>query len=122
MRTYEQLTEVEQGQAIDFASESLYRAIVEGSVRFNDALNHDTLQAAIDAAGEEANRMQTPWFAIEYIRDATYTDDLAPGPQSVGDRLRGMARCDAEDALYPDPTERVIIRLPVANALGRKGA
>jgi len=65
-------------------------------VRFNDALNHDDLQARIDAAGEKANAMQTPWFWGEYIMDTCRED------------LEGMARCTAEDALYSAPPEHVI--------------
>jgi len=43
--------------------------------------------------------MQTPWFAHEYIMEA------------VGDELRAMAQCDAEDASYAMEDDGPIVRL-----------
>ena len=54
------------------------------------------LQTRIDEASREADAMSTPWFTGEYIMD-TCKDEIA-----------AMATCDAEDALYPDPGERII--------------
>lgn len=99
MRTYAQLTPDEQKQAEELALVELLKSILCGAVRFADEKNENDLQARIDKAVATAEQMQTPWFAHEYILDVARDD------------LEGMARCDAEDALYPDPTER-IIRLP----------
>jgi len=99
MKRYTDLTADEQEAAIDKATNSLLAAIVEGAIRFNDDDNHNTLQAEIDAAIKDANANQTPWFETEYVRDA------------VGETLRSMGVCDAEDAFYPAPEEG-IIRLP----------
>ena len=95
MRTYQELNEKEQERAREVALNELLEAITEG-IRFNDEANSDDLQARIDAAGEKANAMQTPWFWSEYIMD-TCKDDL-----------ESMAAADAEGALYPGPGERVI--------------
>ena len=95
MKTYQQLTKDQQGKAREKALEELLKAVVEGQIRFNDSLNGDGMQGKIDKACAEAEQMQTPWFAHEYVMDA------------VGDDLRGMARCDAEDAIYPEG-ERII--------------
>lgn len=96
MRTWTELNKDEQDQALQIATDRILKDVVEGSIRFNDELNEDTLQAEIDQAIGKANRMQTPWFAGEYVFEA------------VGDMLEGMAQCDAEDALYPSPEEDII--------------
>ena len=96
MRTYEQLTPAEQDEAVNIAASELLEGILEGAIRFNDALNADDLQARIDTACARAEEMRTPWFAHEYIMD------------TCRDEIMGMAQCDAEDALYPEPGERMI--------------
>ena len=96
MKTFEQLTEVEQSKAVEKCLCAILEDVVSGAIRFNDSLNKDTLQSRIDSAQEKAEKMQTPWFAHEYILDTCRED------------LEGMARCDAEDALYSTPGERVI--------------
>lgn len=96
MKTYDQLTLAEQRQAEAQALDSLLQAIIEGAIRFNDKANDDDLQARIDKAGKQADEMRTPWFVGEYIMDTCRPE------------LEGMAQVDAQDALYPDPTEHVI--------------
>ena len=96
MRTFDQLTQDEQEAATNKAATSLLEAILEGGLRFKDALNGDDLQARIDAACAKAEAMQTPWFAHEYIMDP------------CRDEIMGMARSDAEDAQYPSPDEQII--------------
>jgi len=96
VRTFGQLTADEQTKAERVAADQLLTEIVEGGLRFSDEKNGDHLQAKIDKAVRKAERLQTPWFSGEHIMDA------------AGDEIRGMARCDAEDALYPDKGERVI--------------
>jgi len=96
VRTYEQLAPDEQQRAVSLCADSLLATIVEGLVRFNAALNEDDLQARIDQALADSDRNQTPWFAGEYVMDA------------AGVEIRGMAQCEAEDALYAGPGERVI--------------
>ena len=113
MRTYDQLTDEEKRQALDQELDALLGYVIEGAIRFDDEKNGDDLQAAIAEAGEEANRMQTPWFAGEYIMGAKYRwsstlDGPADMTETVGDHLRGMAQCSAEDALYPSPDETII--------------
>lgn len=96
MKRFEELTETQQQKAEEKALVSLLEAILEGGIRFNDALNGDNLQARIDAACEKAEKMHTPWLAHEYILDTCRPE------------LEGMARCDAEDAIYPERGERCI--------------
>ena len=96
MKTYDQLTQPEKDAAEDKAFENILEAIIEGGIRFADEKNQDSLQARIDAAIEEANNLQTPWFAGECVMDA------------CGDELRGMAASDAENALYSEPSEYVV--------------
>ena len=96
MKTYEQLSTEEKDKARRIALEGWLTAIVEGAVRFDDKLNGDDLQARIDAACDKAGDMQTPWFAHEYIME-TCADDLT-----------ALAEADVQDALYPDPDERII--------------
>jgi hypothetical protein len=96
MKTFEQLTPEQQAKAVEKCLANLLEAICEGAIRFNDEANQDDLQKRIDAAFAKAEKMRTPWFAHEYILDTCRED------------LEGMARCDAEDALYSEPGERVI--------------
>lgn len=96
MRAYGELSLAEQGAARNKCLQELLEAIISGAVRFNDKLNRDDLQARIDAARQDAEKMQTPWFQGEYIMDA------------AGKDLRSMAVCDAEDALYPGDNEHII--------------
>lgn len=96
MRKWNNLNSDEQEKAVDKALDILLREVVEGSIKFNDALNRDTLQSDINTAMNEANDRQTPWFAGEYIMKA------------VGETLKGIAGCDAEDAFYPGHNERII--------------
>ncbi len=95
MKTYEQLTDIQKQSAVNYYLGFLLERIIGGSVRFNDKLNEDDLQARIDKAREKAEGMRTPWFAHEYILD-TCREDLA-----------SMAQCEAEDSLYSED-ERVI--------------
>lgn len=96
MRTYDDLTVDEQKEAREHALTDLLRAILEQGLRFDDEANGDHLQERIDKALAEAERMQTPWFAHEYIMDTCRED------------LEGMATADAETAKYPDADERTI--------------
>src|SRR3972149_6940703 len=96
MKTYEQLTVEQQKAAVDKCASNLLTAIVEGAIRFNDELNNDTLQERIDAAFAKADEMQTPWFSHEYIMD------------TCKDEIMGMAQCEAEDTLYPEPGEQCL--------------
>jgi hypothetical protein len=70
MKTFEQLTSEQKDRAIEKELSDLLEIIVEGSLRFNDALNHDDLQARINAAWEKANEMQTPWFEQAWLGNA----------------------------------------------------
>ena len=101
MRTFEQLSEAEQASAEEIATGEILRAILEGRLRFNDELNRDDLQARIDRALEASEENRTPWFAHEFLME----------DPTVAESVRGMARGDAETALYPDP-DQAIIRLP----------
>ena len=96
MKTFEQLTNEQQTKAINHAVESLLTAILDGAISFNDKLNHDDLQARIDAAIIKADKMRTPWFAHEYILD------------TCRDEIERMAQCEAEDALYSGRNELVV--------------
>jgi hypothetical protein len=96
MKTYQELTEEQKSEAREIALNELLKAICEGYIRFNDSLNGDDLQARIDAAGDKAEAMRTPWFTHEYIMDTCRED------------LEAMAAADAEDSLYPEKEERVI--------------
>ena len=96
MRTWQKLNEDEKQAATEVATGKILTAVVEGTIRFNDKLNGDAVQASIDEAIERANKMRTPWFAGEYVYEV------------VGDFLRSIGQCDAQDAYYPDPGEQVI--------------
>lgn len=96
MKSFGQLTEKQQGKALEVALNELLDAVCAGAIRFDDGLNSDDLQARIDAAIAKAEEMQTPWFAGEYVMDTCRED------------LESMARADAEDALYPESKERTI--------------
>ena len=108
MRTFGQLIAPEQAAAVEYCLTDLLRAIIEGGMRFDDTKNGDGLQGRIDKAFAEAERMQTPWFAGEYIMEA------------AGDDLRAMAQCDAEDTFYAADDDGPIARLTGTIAGGFK--
>lgn len=99
----------EQVGAEEKAAENIIRAILEGRIRFNDEANRDDLQARIDAQIQKAEDMQTPWFAPAYL----YDDPV------VKEAIEGMARSQAEDAVYLDAGEQAI-RLAATTA-GKDG-
>ncbi len=96
MKTFEQLTETQKSEAKEITLSNLLTDIIEHGIRFNDRLNGDNLQARIDAAGQKAEDMQTPWFWAEYILD------------TCREELEEMAYCQAEDALYHGGYDTVI--------------
>lgn len=96
MKTYNELTKEQQTKAITKCLNNLLEGILQGAIVFNDKLNRNNLQARIDKAIAKAERMQTPWFAHEYIMDTCKQD------------LEGMAQCDAEDSLYSEKNEHII--------------
>ena len=100
-RTFEQLTEAEQAKAVEIALTDLVSAVTEGAIRFNDTLNGDDLQSRIDTAMGQADAMQTPWFATEYLRDDDY----------VWTMLTGMAQVSAEDAEYRTADDPYVVTL-----------
>jgi hypothetical protein len=67
MKTFKDLTPSQQSAALGKCRENLLEAIMEGALRFNDVLNHDDLQARIDKAGADCERLRTPWFIGEAI-------------------------------------------------------
>lgn len=97
MKTYDQLTEQQQFTARVRCLADLLEAITQGGLRFVDAADDsDGLQTRIDAAGDKANEMHTPWFWSEFIMDTCRAG------------LENMALADAEASLYAEPGERVI--------------
>ena len=98
MKNWSDLTDTQKAWAENHELNRLLEDVVSGAVRFNDEANEDDLQARIDAAGEKANSMQTPWYWSEYIME----------DEKVRESLEGMARRVAEDALYAEPHEYVI--------------
>ena len=99
MRTFKELTDKEKNGAKEVALAELLEGIMQG-MRFSSdegaEIDGNALQGRIDAAGEEANRMQTPWFWGSYIMDTCKED------------LTSMALGDAEEALYPGPEDRIL--------------
>jgi hypothetical protein len=93
MKKWKRLNKTQKQAAIQKAVNRLLEDIIEGGIRFNDGANHDDLQARIDTAIAKADKMQTPWFANEYIMDTCKGE------------IESMARVDAEDAIYLEPHE-----------------
>ena len=96
MRTYTQLRLSERERAVNQATESLLLAIMDGSISFNNRSKQNSLQNRIDVAQTKANGGRTPWLWSKYIMD------------TCKEEIRRRALYYAEDALYPDPTERII--------------
>lgn len=113
MKTWDELTVEQQDKAIEKILADDLEALVAGAIRFSDELNGDNLQETIDNAIQEAEDMQTPWFAHEYIWEARYylgkghiveDDGLWP----VSEFLHSIAGPVVEDAMYPEKNEVVI--------------
>ena len=102
MRTFEELDQAEKERAFDLFTNKLIGELITGVFRFSADV-HENLQEAIDGAMDQAERMQTPWFAHEYIADAEYVGG------KVIDTLRDIAQCDAsESAFYMDDYEYAV--------------
>lgn len=102
MKTYNELTEKEQKQAIAYFASQLLEDLISGSISFNDKINEDDLQSRIDSALNKMEKNHTPWFAAEAIME-TCSDDI-----------NGIAQCSAEDAIYSGPDENVISQYKLA--------
>lgn len=97
MKRFEELTEEQQAEAVKFAEERLLEAIVYEGIRFDDEANGNDLQARIDAAFAESEKMKTPWYAGQYIMDTCKED------------IREMAISDAAGALYAEPNDPPVV-------------
>jgi hypothetical protein len=91
LKQYKDLSKKDKNQAVKYFFDQLLSAVCDG-MRFDDKLNNDDLQARIDKAMLKADKMQTPWFAHEYIQD----------DKKIVEALKSMAVCNAEDILYSD--------------------
>jgi hypothetical protein len=93
MKKFDELTEEQKTKAIEKTLIEILEDIVNGSIRFNDELNQDDLQARIDKAFDKAEKMRTPWFSHEYILETCRED------------LESLAICQAEDMIYLEQNE-----------------
>ncbi len=88
--TFYELTIPQQNKAIEDAGNELLRDILQG-MRFEEDLN-----MKIESAIEKAEKMQTPWFAHEYIMDTCSED------------IKNIARTWAAETKYTDEVTRRI--------------
>lgn len=102
MRRYYELTDEEKRTAHRKVVNDLLKHILQHGLHFGE----DELQIAIEEAIDEAEAMQTPWFAGEYIWDATY--NVGEEEHRVRDRLKEIARAEAQEAFYPESGELVV--------------
>ena len=93
MKKFDELTEEQKTKAIEKTLIEILEDIVNGSIRFNDELNQDDLQARIDKAFDKAEKMRPPWFSHEYILETCRED------------LESLAICQAEDMIYLEQNE-----------------
>lgn len=103
MRRWDDLDETERTAAIEQGATFLLEAIVECGNIFDD----EEIEAAIQAAVIEADRHQTPWFAGEYICDATFTAEDGK-KKTIRELLYELGEQDAKEAWYPEFGEQVI--------------
>ena len=92
MKKWDELTVDQRTDATQRALTALLTDIIEGRMRFDDAKNHDDLQARIDKAGEKADAMRTPWFVHEFIMEDPVLKEA----------LTGVAIASMEDAVFAE--------------------
>ena len=97
MKKFDELTECQKEAAVNKQIEGWLQDICSGAITFNDEADGDDLQARIDAAFTEAERMKTPWFAHEYIMDTCEKE------------IRGLAQATAENAIYAEPNDPIVV-------------
>lgn len=97
MKKFDELTQEQQAEAVKLAEEQLLEAIVYEGIRFDDEANGNDLQTRIDAAFAEAERMQTPWYAGNYIMDTCKED------------IHELAMGSAMEALYAEPNDPPVV-------------
>lgn len=104
MKKYEDLTTEQKVQAENAALVKLLEWAVSGLTGF---VHDDEVQVAIEEAVEHARSFKTPWFAHEYILDATYEAEDGT-TRSVREHLEKLAYEDAKEAYYPEPGDLVL--------------
>jgi hypothetical protein len=108
MKYFDELTEKQQEAAVEYWLRDLLTAILEGYLTFDDEKNGDGLQARIDGAIAEAERMQTPWFAHEYIMDVARED------------LEAMARTDAAACTYLEDEDMPYVAIRMLDKIAKE--
>jgi hypothetical protein len=103
MKKWDELTEEQQSEAKYYVLGVLLRDITQEGMRLID----DSADEAVIKAIEKAEKMQTPWFAHEYVMDAEYVDEDG-NDRKLSDLLHQIARSTAMDALYSESDEYVI--------------
>lgn len=98
IRNYEQLSAEEQKQAVEKHLDIIINAIINGEIRFDDSVNEDKLQEHIDAAMEESERLNTPWFAAEILMEDEW----------LAKRLEQLALANAKECYYSGANDVVI--------------
>ena len=103
MKPWDELTEEQQSEAKYYVLGVLLRDITQEGMRLID----DSADEAVIKAIEKAEKMQTPWFAHEYVMDAEYVDEKGE-TQKLSTLLMSIAEATAKDALYSEDDEYVI--------------
>ena len=105
LKKFHELSDKARKSAVAMCTNELLELIISDGVRFNDKLNGDDMQKRIDNAMAESLANHTPWFVHEYVMDA------------VGDRIKSMARCTAEDIMYVMDDTQFARVLPVGTVI-----
>jgi len=99
MKTFHQLTQTEKEMAISHS----FNAVLDGVIQGHIAIENENVKREILLAIDDMDRMMTPWFYKEAIRDAEYKDGDGE-KRNVGQYLKerfavpgAMARLYLED-------------------------
>lgn len=98
-KTFDQLNEDVRVQVLETTKQSIVHSIIEDGLAFEEL---EKYQDKIDHCLAEANALETPWFAHEYLYEAI---GKSKGMKKAFETLAVMI---AKNSLYADAGTRVV--------------
>ena len=93
MRRWNDLSYEDQAKALVIASNAVLDGLIAGTLELPKLAQEKVIETI-----EEAERLQTPWFAAEMLAEV----------QEVMTEVMVIAEADAKEAFYPEDVDSVI--------------
>lgn len=99
MKTFKELSTEEQNKAVEFCTNELVATITQDDI-IPDCM--DDYASEIEAVLEEADRLETPWFAHEMLMELLLSN------KELHKTVTTKARTIAEIAYFPEASDTMI--------------